>query len=312
MNTDNLYTGTISTNSNNENVISNVSLISETNPYIYRIDGVDFRFSDTLSFVITVNGKMNSLMNFNLEPLGKTGDKKLISSSDKIDNNHVLPEGEEIFTNANDFVELCNTTGKDENGNAVTYNVLKLKPLNDNDNAKGYYSFIFEYDSSTQLFNVYCYRFKNIFVKVFDQKPSVYTNADLDEYDFLDHSTGEYFTCEYYAGNSINVTTDLFTPKNSDVTSPQYLEDVFKYFVEKRLASSSNLDDYKDTPIEGRSAYYLIDSVSERVLGVANCSNNTIDSVNFAEDLSLSKNYVFYVVSRTHYENNMLNKSLNL
>ena len=155
MNTDNLYTGTISINSSNQNIINDVTPISTNNPYIYRIDGVDFRFSDTLSFTIATNGKINNLMNFNLEPLDKTSNKKLISSSNPIDNGYVLPEGEEIFTNASDFVELCKTTAKDTNGDTVTYNVLKLKPLNDNDNAKGYYSFIFEFDSSTQMFNVY-------------------------------------------------------------------------------------------------------------------------------------------------------------
>ena len=155
MNTDNLYTGTISVNSSNQNIINDVTPISTNNPYIYRIDGVDFRFSDTLSFTIATNGKINNLMNFNLEPLDKTSNKKLISSSNPIDNGYILPEGEKIFTNASDFVELCKTTAKDTNGDTVTYNVLKLKPLNDNDNAKGYYTFIFEFESSTKMFNVY-------------------------------------------------------------------------------------------------------------------------------------------------------------
>ncbi len=327
MNTDNLYTGTISTNSSNQNVINNVSYISENNPYIYRIDGVDFRFSNTLTFAITANGKMNNQMGFNISPLGddNSGGKKgliSVSNTETITDNKVLSDDEIIFTNADDFVDLCETetAEKDENGNQIKYNILKLKPLNDKDNAKGYYSFIFEFDSSTQKFNVYCYRFKNIFVKVFDQKPNTYEVGTEDNYGFLNHSEGEYFTCEYYAGNSIDTTNDLYTPTNStEVTNPQNLEYIFKYYVEKRLNSNSTDSEYKD-PVDsnGYSAYYLVDSVSERVLGVAKCTTNSdsqstiISSVEFAKDLSLSKNYVFYVVSETYYENNMLKNSLNI
>lgn len=308
MNTDNIYKGTISTNSDNENEINNIANISSNNPYIYRIDGVDFRFSDTLSFVIAVNGKINNEINFKMEPLNDANSEKLISSSEEVSNGDILPEDEEIFTNASNFVNLCKTTGKD----GTEYNVFKLKPINDKDNAKGYYSFIFEFDSAIQGFNVYCYRFKNIFVKVFDKKPDIYTEPSEDNYEFLNHSTGEYFTCEYYAGNSIDTKNDLYVPTNStDVTNSQNLEDVFRYFVGKRLASNSEGDLYKDPGNNGNSAYYLIDSVSERVLGVAKCTGDTISSVTFAEDLSLSKNYVFYVVSETYYENNMLLKSSN-
>ena len=149
---------------------------------------------------------------------------------------------------------------------------------------------------------------ENIFVKVFDQKTDTYNDENEDHYDFLDHNSGEYFTCEYYAGNSINPIDDLYVPTNSsNVTSPENLEYIFKYFVNRRLESNLSTDDYKDTPdADNKSAYYLIDSVSERVLGVANCENKTINNVTFAKDLSLSKNYVFYVVSKTYYEKNML------
>lgn len=323
MNTDYIYTGTVTSN-DDKNYISNLSDISSSNPYIYRIDGVDFRYSDTLSFMIVKNGKAdNSAFKFNLSPLN-TG-VNLVSTTDKLktDGQNELDKEEEIFENASKYISLCATSGKSSDGKTtIDYNVLRLNPINEKDNGKGYYSFIFEYNPSDMSFNVYCYRFKNIFVKIFDEKPDVYGEASGDTSGFLNHSEGEYYTYEYFAGNSINVTSDYYTPVNSNQTGTSTIGDVFKYFVKNRLdnnsetieTTSTSLDTpYKDTIDEnGNSEYYLIDSVSERVIGVAKCKtdsttkNSTIESVKFSTDLALSKNYVFYIVSKTAYQNYVL------
>lgn len=326
MNTDYIYTGNITT-SGSTNYIDNLNQISLNNPYIYRIDGVDFRYSDTLSFMIVRNGNAdNGDFKFNLSPLADG--KGLVSTTTELDTGkqNVLDEGDEIFENASNFMSFCGVNEQtDENGvKKYDYTVLRLTPQkgNSNDNGKGYYSFIFEYNPSDMSFNVYCYRFKNIFVKIFDKKPDVYGEASGDTSGFLNHSDGEYYTYEYFAGNSINVTSDYYTPVNSSQTGTSTIEDVFKYFVKKRLdnnsetteTTSTSLDTpYKDTIDEnGNSEYYLIDSVSERVIGVAKCKTDstnktsTIKSVTFSNDLALSKNYVFYVVSKTAYQNYVL------
>lgn len=326
MNTDYIYTGNITT-SGSTNYISNLNHISLNNPYIYRIDGVDFRYSDTLSFMIVRNGNAdNGDFKFNLSPL--TDGQGLVSTATELDTEkqNALDEGEEIFENASNFMSFCGVNEQtDENGvKKYDYTVLRLTPQkgNSNDNGKGYYSFIFEYNPSDMSFNVYCYRFKNIFVKIFDKKPDVYGEASGDTSGFLNHSDGEYYTCEYFAGNSINVTSDYYTPVNISQTGTSTIEDVFKYFVKKRLDSNSETTEttstsldtpYKDTiDKNGNSEYYLIDSVSERVIGVAKCKTDstsktsTIKSVTFSKDLALSKNYVFYVVSKTAYQNYVL------
>lgn len=326
MNTDYIYTGNI-TKSGSTNYISNLNHISLNNPYVYRIDGVDFRYSDTLSFMIVKNGNAdNGDFKFNLSPL--TDGQGLVSTSTELDTEkqNALDESEEIFENASNFMSFCGVNEEiDENGvKKYDYTVLRLKPQkgNSNDNGKGYYSFIFEYNPSDMSFNVYCYRFKNIFVKIFDEKPDVYGEASGDTSGFLNHSEGEYYTCEYFAGNSINVTSDYYTPVNSSQTGTSTIGDVFKYFVKKRLDSNSETTEttstgldtpYKDTIDEnGNSEYYLIDSVSERVIGVAKCKTDpttktsTIESVKFSNDLALSKNYVFYIVSKTAYQNYVL------
>lgn len=323
MNTDYIYTGNI-TKSGSTTYISNLNHISLNNPYIYRIDGVDFRYSDTLSFMIVRNGNAdNGDFKFNLSPL--TDGQGLVSTATELDTEkqNALDEGEEIFENASNFMSFCGVNEQtDENGvKKYDYTVLRLTPQkgNSNDNGKGYYSFIFEYNPSDMSFNVYCYRFKNIFVKIFDRKLDVYGEASGDTSGFLNHSDGEYYTCEYFAGNSINVKSDYYTPVNSNQTGTSTIEDVFKYFVKKRLDSNSETTEttstsldtpYKDTiDKDGNSEYYLIDSVSERVIGVAKCKTDftnktsTIKSVTFSNDLALSKNYVFYVVSKTAYQN---------
>ena len=326
MNTDYIYTGNI-TKSGSTTYISNLNHISLNNPYIYRIDGVDFRYSDTLSFMIVKNGNAdNGDFKFNLSPL--TDGQGLVSIATELDTEkqNALDEGEEIFENASNFMSFCGVNEQtDENGvKKYDYTVLRLTAQkgNSNDNGKGYYSFIFEYNPSDMSFNVYCYRFKNIFVKIFDEKPDVYGEASGDTSGFLNHSEGEYYTCEYFAGNSINVTSDYYTPVNSNQTGTSTIEDVFKYFVKKRLDSNSETTEttstsldtpYKDTiDKNGNSEYYLIDSVSERVIGVAKCKTDstnktsTIESVKFSNDLALSKNYVFYIVSKTAYQNYVL------
>ena len=326
MNTDYIYTGNI-TKSGSTNYISNLNHISLNNPYIYRIDGVDFRYSDTLSFMIVKNGNAdNGDFKFNLSPL--TDGQGLVSTATELDTEkqNALDEGEEIFENASNFMSFCGVNEQtDENGvKKYDYTVLRLTSQkgNSNDNGKGYYSFIFEYNPSDMSFNVYCYRFKNIFVKIFDKKPDVYGEASGDSSGFLNHSEGEYYTCEYFAGNSINVTSDYYTPVNSIQTGTSTIEDVFEYFVKKRLDSNSETTEttstsldtpYKDTiDKNGNSEYYLIDSVSERVIGVAKCKTDftnktsTIENVTFSKDLALSKNYVFYVVSKTAYQNYVL------
>lgn len=326
MNTDYIYTGNI-TKSGSTTYISNLNHISLNNPYIYRIDGVDFRYSDTLSFMIVKNGNAdNGDFKFNLSPL--TDGQGLVSIATELDTEkqNALDEGEEIFENASNFMSFCGVNEQtDENGvKKYDYTVLRLAAQkgNSNDNGKGYYSFIFEYNPSDMSFNVYCYRFKNIFVKIFDEKPDVYGEAFGDTSGFLNHSEGEYYTCEYFAGNSINVTSDYYTPVNISQTGTSTIEDVFKYFVKKRLDSNSETTEttstsldtpYKDTiDKNGNSEYYLIDSVSERVIGVAKCKTDstnktsTIKSVTFSKDLALSKNYVFYVVSKTAYQSYVL------
>lgn len=325
MNTDYIYTGNVTT-SGNTNYISNLTPISLNNPYIYRIDGVDFRYSDTLSFMIVKNGNAdNSDFKFNLSPLADG--QSLVSTTTELDTGkqNELDDGEELFENASNFMSLCGVNEQiDDNGIIkYEYNVLRLNPQkgNSNDNGKGYYSFIFEYNPSDMSFNVYCYRFKNIFVKIFDEKPNLYSDDSEDTYGFLNHSVGEYYTCEYFAGNSINTTADYYTPMNSNETETITFEEVFKYFVQKRLNSNSETagsSTYKDAPDEGgNSTYYLIDSVSERVIGVAKCEYDSISktssivSVTFSKDLALSKNYVFYVISKTAYENNVLANTLN-
>lgn len=326
MNTDYIYTGNITT-SGSTNYIDNLNQISLNNPYIYRIDGVDFRYSDTLSFMIVKNGNAdNGDFKFNLSPL--TDGQGLVSTATELDTEkqNALDEGEEIFENASNFMSFCGVNEQtDENGvKKYDYTVLRLTAQkgNSNDNGKGYYSFIFEYNPSDMSFNVYCYRFKNIFVKIFDEKPDVYGEASGDTSGFLNHSEGEYYTCEYFAGNSINVTSDYYTPVNISQIGTSTIGDVFKYFVKKRLDSNSETTEttstsldtpYKDTIDEnGNSEYYLIDSVSERVIGVAKCKTDstikvsTIESIKFSDDLALSKNYVFYIVSKTAYQNYVL------
>ena len=316
MNTDFLYKCDATNSSANQIIVSNLSNISSSNPYIYRIDGIDFRFADTLDFMIVVNGESNnSDLKFNLTPLeDKDGnDTKLISSAAVVEEGSSLKDEQLLFENASDYVENIDVVGTDGNSNKVTYKVLRLKAINGVDSGKGYYSFIFEYDPVLDGFNVYCYRFKNIFVKVFDTKPSEYIDESNDNYGFLNHSTGEYFTYEYFAGNSINVTEDLYTPVNSTAKDPLNLEGVFKYFVEKRVSSDISEGYYKDSVLNNKSYYYLMDSVSERVLGVATCTYNetgqqlTGISIKFSNNLELAKNYVFYLASKAYYENVIIN-----
>ncbi len=315
MNTDFLYKCNVTNGLANQIIVSNLSNIS-SNPYIYRIDGIDFRFADTLDFMIVVNGESNnSDLKFNLTPLeDKDGnDTKLISSVTVVEEGSSLTDEQLLFENASDYVKNIDVVGTDGNNNQVTYKVLRLKAINGVDSGKGYYSFIFEYDPVLDGFNVYCYRFKNIFVKVFDTKPSEYIDESNDNYGFLNHSTGEYFTYEYFAGNSINVTEDLYTPVNSTAKDPLNLEGVFKYFVEKRVSSDISEGYYKDSVLNNKSYYYLMDSVSERVLGVATCTYNetgqqlTGISIKFSNNLELAKNYVFYLASKAYYENVIIN-----
>ena len=315
MNTDFLYKCDTTNGSADQSIVYNLSNISNSNPYIYRIDGIDFRFADTLDFMIVVNGESNnSDLRFNLTPLeDKDGnDAKLISSTTVVEENSSLNDEQLLFENASDYVENIDVVGTDGN-NKVTYKVLRLKSINGVDSGKGYYSFIFEYDPALDGFNVYCYRFKNIFVKVFDTKPSEYIDVSNDNYGFLNHSTGEYFTYEYFAGNSIDVTKDLYTPVNSTAKDPLNLEGVFNFFVEKRVSSDISEGYYKDSVLNNKSYYYLMDSVSERVLGVATCTYNetgqqlTGISIKFSNNLELAKNYVFYLASKAYYENVIIN-----
>lgn len=168
------------------------------------------------------------------------------------------------------------------------------------DTCRGYYNFILERTESngTVIYNIYCHRRKNIFVRIFDECPVIGDDSFLN----CAPEGVTYYTRSFYIGKGIDPmlgSDDTFGIVNGDdvdldlMTLP--LSEVFKYFCEQRekgTGAGTGKPLYKDS----HSIYCLLDYVSGRVL--ATYDNGEL---HISNDMVVTKNHAFYIVSKDFY-----------
>lgn len=297
--------------------------VNSKNKFIYKINSLDMTNVDSLFFSIRVE-KMYSVLSknvtFNLSP-AHNGRMLFENTSGKelTDTGKINGDESNTFVNASEYIEEVIIRGEvpnpdDPNSGTMssTFKSFKLKEK-DGTSPYAYYSFVLVYNPSIYKpfnFDVYAYKQKNLFVKIFDEAPKAYTSEEKKG--FLNHEEGNYFF-KLYDYNVSMSDTDVYT--NSEEINVSFtIDNVFKNFCTARHVNANNRGpDYKDpetSASDNEETYYLIDHVTKIIIAKATYNGETKDfdiKVNSGTLLNIKKNHVLYVITNHTYENDPYN-----
>ena len=297
--------------------------VNSKNKFIYKINSLDMTKVDSLFFSIRVE-KMYSILSqnvkFNLSP-GHDGRMLFenTSGSELTGNGKINGDESNTFVNASEYIEEVQIRGEvpnpdDPNGGTMTstFKSFKLKEK-EGTSPYAYYSFVLVYNPSTYSpfnFDVYAYKQKNLFVKIFNEEPSLYAKGEKKG--FLNHEDGEYFYKLYDYNISMD-DTDIYS-FNKDTSQLMTIGNVFKNYCTERHINENNLGpDFKDPETsvnDNDETYYLIDHVTKIIIAKATYNEVTKDfdiKVNSGTLLNIKKNHVLYVITHYTYENDPYN-----
>ena len=297
--------------------------VNSKNKFIYKINSLDMTSVDSLFFSIRVE-KMYSILSqnvkFNLSP-GHDGRMLFENTSGKelTDTGKINGDESNTFVNASEYIEEVTIRGEvpnpdEPNGGTMTstFKSFKLKEK-EGTSPYAYYSFVLVYNPSTYSpfnFDVYAYKQKNLFVKIFNEEPSLYANGGKKG--FLNHEDGEYFYKLYDYNISMD-DTDIYS-FNKDTSQLMTIGNVFKNYCTERHINENNLGpDFKDPETgvnDNNETYYLIDHVTKIIIAKATYNEVTKDfdiKVNSGTLLNIKKNHVLYVITHYTYENDPYN-----
>lgn len=261
--------------------------ISESNPYIYVIQNADFRNVSNLFFQIRFGSSyISNAMTINV---GGGSDYKYYAFRYGYlkENNEYKPvyrffqRQSDIFTSteSNYYIQKVNVTDSDNS----TRIGLKLK----DNTAKGVYDILLVRDLSVSdsfVFNMYIYRQKIDFVKVFNKDPGTYTDSETG-LEFINHSS------------------------NASTSSATLLREN-SFFLGDVLSTASKGSDESGTTLKNailnyigtdkKTVYTLNDAVTKEPIayienGKIYGINGTADSQNDIDLFTLAKNYVLYL-----------------
>ena len=268
----------------------------DANPHFYRVDSLDFTEVSSLFLQFRTGKDSGKEIVYNLDPLGSDANAALFrdaNANDALWNGEgqiTVPDDTWLYVNASKFVYGVKINNQ---------SALRLKK-DGKDTCRGYYNFILERTESngTVIYNIYCHRRKNIFVRIFDECPVIGDDSFLN----CAPEGVTYYTRSFYIGKGIDPmlgSDDTFGIVNGDdvdldlMTLP--LSEVFKYFCEQRekgTGAGTGKPLYKDS----HSIYCLLDYVSGRVL--ATYDNGEL---HISNDMVVTKNHAFYIVSKDFY-----------
>lgn len=300
--------------------------VNEKNKFIYKIDSLDLSKEPLKFFNIRIEKYDSSLtknIKFNLNPLGEQNVDKVLYEGELNANGNgtINGDGSNIFVNGSEYFELIKYrySSKDDPPMSKDTIGFKLKQ-NGTSSGLGYYDIVLVFDSSTQEFNVYAYKHKNIFVKIFDQELTTYKDGETQG--FINHNpTDVKYYERIYDYNEVISKENEFTPMLNGVIAgdKKIIDDVIIEFATIRHNSSANAGDgtYKDFTgkrsdgtMDTEETYFIVDHVTKSILCKAtfdDVNKRFVVIVNQTIDLSVIKNYVLYVITQTQYRSNKYN-----
>lgn len=300
--------------------------VNVNNQFIYKIDSLDLSKDPLKFFNIRIEKYDSSLtknIKFNLNPLGEQNVDKVLYEGELNANGNgtINGDGSNTFVNGSEYFELIKYrySSKDDPSMSKDTIGFKLKQ-NGTSSGLGYYDIVLVYDSSTQEFNVYAYKHKNIFVKIFDQELTTYKDGETQG--FINHNpTDVKYYERIYDYNEVISKENEFTPILNGVIAgdKKIIDDVIIEFATIRHNSSTNAGDgtYKDFTgkrsdgtMDTEETYFIVDHVTKSILCKAtfdDVNKQFVVIVNQTIDLSVIKNYVLYLITQTQYRSNKYN-----
>lgn len=284
--------------------------VNSTNKFIYKIDSLDLTNPESLFSNIRIEKEYSVLsrnVEFDINPI-KDGSNMILyehnSDQELTGNGRINGDESNTFVNASEYIEYVQLK---EKNNPNTYNAFKLKEGADI-SPYGFYSIITIFNPTPDhpfKFDIYVYKQKNLFVKIFDERPLPYKDNEPDVGGFLNHDPQdvEYYFHLYDYNISIN-GKDQYT-SSQNLQENLSIGSVFNLFCTKRHSSDTTTTDqyYKDDLKDGVETYYLIDHVTRIIIAKATYSDKGFDiKVNSGTLLNIKKNHVLYVVSNSEYE----------
>ena len=291
----------------------NPILENDTYRFIYKIDLLDLNNISHLFFGIRLAKEdLGFDIHYNLDPLGKNISQNrylyetlaTLKSGDSPE----IKYDSSLFVNASMYLE--NIMFRNKKGDELEG--FKVKELPEGQGKpNGLYSIILVYAPKENIpfnFDVYVYKSTNLFVKIFDEKPSLYGPEGGDREGFINHYDGQYYQKDYDTGMYLK---DFHEYKNNKTGQVSTLTELFKEICTKRenYIVSNTDPNYKKGYKDSNSIYYLIDSVTKVIAskidmktGEAKVSTDSI--------LMVTENHVLYVLSHDAYvvdESNPLN-----
>lgn len=293
--------------------LNNQSLIEE-NPYCYKLSSIDFTNGNSAFQFMASSLTTHHNVKFDLHPLKNANaqflyesDTKLIAGQEQI----AKPDSSDLFINADNYFELVPVYDKTNEQNTGNY-VLRLKEDSERKIQNGYYDIIvdFKMENDIYAFNVYAYRQKNIFTKIFDEKPEINANTGMLDHEIHNGKKYEYYMSTYYIGTKVtsNDPYDKWigiepSNKGNNLTSESIKTpyEIIKEYVIKRELNTENKIDYKSA----KHIYYLVDYTTNRIVGRCEVINPKSISpqynITITKDFVILKNYVFYISTQEAY-----------
>lgn len=297
----------------NKDSSGNPVSLNSTNKFIYKINNLDLSKAQSLFSSIRIEKEYSELsknVEFDINPIKDTSNPNLALYEHTGQENYEINGDESnVFVNAGKYIEYVQLK---EKGNSNTYNAFKLREKDDEGkeiSPYGFYSIVIVFNPTTDhpfKFDVYVYKQKNLFVKIFDKNPGIYNATDNPRDGFLNHYSGEYYECQYDY-NVLMTKNDEY--KNSQNPADiKKIGDVFKQYCTIRHSyTGDNTDFYKDKVDDGDEIYYLIDHVTKTIIAKAQYTGDFNGQPQFdikitsGTILNIQKNYVTYVISNSQY-----------
>lgn len=299
--------------------------LNETNQFIYKINTLDLSKESLKFFNIRIE-KYNSILSqnlrFDLSPL-ENGKILFENNTGKLTGSTGTINGDESNTliNASEYFEEIKFRGVDKDNPQLSFDTkgFKVKETETNPGL-GFYSIVLVYNPSKGFtFDVYAYKHKNLFVKIFDTEPEVHKTGE--QAGFLNHEPTDtlYYEKIYDYSEIMNDTNEFTGRFNEEHRDKKKINDVVNEFAQNRHDSSTGAGDGKykdftgeraDGTIDNDEIYYIVDHVTKTILCKAtyNTSTDTFDIVvNGGIKLDVVKNYVLYVITDTQYRSNKYN-----